>query len=169
MAVRDERVRSLTDQINAYELDITRLEEEIRSGKLSLDEISNESQEIKAELDSSLEKEILLNKQITEIQTKRDQIDKVIKELRKSISNLETGSIKNRIQLDEKSNRQKVLDKSYADIAASLVELKNNAQSTNEKLQQAQKTNDDLSGQVKKIEDQLSSKIEESSLGKDRN
>jgi chromosome segregation protein len=166
LAVRDERVRSLTDQINAYELDITRLEEEIRSGQLSLDEISNESQEIKTDLNSLLEKEILLNKQISGIQNQRDQIDKVIKELRKSISNLETGSIKNRIQLDEKSNRQKTLEKSFVDIASSIVELKNNAQSSNEKLQQAQKTNNDLSGQVKTIEDQLSFKIEESSLAK---
>ncbi len=165
-AVRDERVRSLTDQINAYELDITRLEEEIRSGKLSLDEISNESQEIKTELDSALEKEILLNKQISGIQDQRDQIDKVIKDLRKSISNLETGSIKNRIQLDEKSNRHKVLEKSFVDIASSIVELNNSAESTNEKLQQAQKTNNDLSSQVKSIEDQLSFKIEESSLAK---
>ena len=166
LAVRDERVRSLTDQINAYELDITRLEEETRSGNLSLDEISNESQEIKAELDSSIEKETLLNKQINEIQTKRDQIDKVIKELRKSISTLETGSIKNRIQLDEKSNRHKVLDKTYADMATSLVELKNNAQLTEEKLKQAQKINEDLVGKVKSIEADLSSKIEESSLAK---
>jgi chromosome segregation protein len=166
LAVRDERVRSLTDQINAYELDITRLEEEIRSSQLSLDEISNESQDIKTDLNSLLEKEILLNKQISGIQNQRDQIDKVIKELRKSISNLETGSIKNRIQLDEKSNRQKTLEKSFVDIASSIVELKNNAQLSNEKLQQAQKTNNDLCGQVKTIEDQLSFKIEESSLAK---
>jgi chromosome segregation protein len=166
LAVRDERVRSLTDQINAYELDITRLEEEIRSSQLSLDEISNESHDIKTDLNSLLEKEILLNKQISGIQNQRDQIDKVIKDLRKSISNLETGSIKNRIQLDEKSNRQKTLEKSFVDIASSIVELKNNAQLSNEKLQQAQKTNNDLCGQVKTIEDQLSFKIEESSLAK---
>lgn len=108
----------------------------------------------------------MLNRQISEIQTKRDQIDKVIKELRKSISTLETGSIKNRIQLDEKSNRQKVLDKTFADMATSLVELKNNAELTEEKLKQAQKINQDLVGKVKSIEGDLSSKIEESSLAK---
>jgi chromosome segregation protein len=166
LAVRDERVRSLTDQINAYELDITRLEEEIRSGKLSLDEITNESQEIKSELDSSIEKETQLKKQIGEIQSKRDQVDNVIKDLRKMISNLETGSIKNRIQLDEKSNRHKVLDKSYADITASLVELKHNSQMANEKLLHAQKVNDDLTIKFQTIEDYLSSKTKESNLAK---
>ncbi len=74
LAVREENFRSLTDQIHAYEVDITRLEEEIKSGEESLTEISNERAEINAELDTSVEKEAELKGQICKILDQRNSI-----------------------------------------------------------------------------------------------
>jgi len=111
LAVREERFRSLTDQIHAYESDITRLQEEIKSGEESLSDISNEHAEINADLSSSTDKENELKDQIAKIQEQRNFIDKAIKDIRIKISNLETGSIKVKAQIDEKINRRSVIEK----------------------------------------------------------
>jgi chromosome segregation protein len=165
LAVREERFRSLTDQIHAYETDITRLQEEIRSGEESLSDISNEHEGIKAELSSSTEKENELKDQISKIQEQRNLIDKAIKDVRIKISNLETGSIKVKAQIDEKMNRKSVIEKSITDLSKSIIELEKKAQSIGAELAAAEQGKADLEEKIAAIEENLhqKNKLSESS------
>lgn len=134
LAVHEERFRSLTNQIHAYELDITRLEEEIRANEESLAEIIHEQSDIKSDLNNSTEKAKLLNDELVRIQEKRNIIDRSIKDIRARITSLETETFRFKAQIDEKSNRSKVIEKALVDLSSALVELETKIQSSTKEL-----------------------------------
>ena len=164
LAVREERFRSLTDQIHAYEVDITRLQEEIKSGEESLTEISTERADINTELGTSVEKESDLKGQISRILEQRNSIEKSIKEIRNKISTLETGSIKMKAQIDEKMNRKSVIETSITDLSTSIIELEKKGQIAGEELEASKQAKSDLEEKINAIEEYLSSKNKQSEL-----
>ena len=166
LAVREERFRSLTDQIHAYEVDITRLQEEIKSGEESLTGISNERAEINTELGTSVEKESDLKSQISSILEQRNSIERTIKDIRNKISTLETGSIKMKAQIDEKINRRTVIEKSITDLSASIIELEKKAQVAGEELEASKQAKTGLEEKIIAIDEYLSSKNKLSELAR---
>lgn len=116
LAVSEERYRSLIGQLHSYEVDITRLQEEIESGNLSLEEILREATSIENELGTSREKEEAIKSQISTISSQKDILENKIKAVRARITTLENSIIKTRAQMEEKNSRSKSLEKSLSSL-----------------------------------------------------
>ena len=124
LAVSEERYRSLTNQVHSYEVDITRLQEEIDSGKLSLEEILSEASSIQNDLDTSREKEETIKSQISAIQSQKDIAENSLNEIRTKVTARETAIITTRAQIEEKNSRSKSLEKSLSSLAQAAAGLK---------------------------------------------
>ncbi len=109
-------------------LDITRLQEEIKSGEESLTKYPMNGLRSMPNWVHRLKKRAELKGQISKILEQRNSIDKEIKDIRIKISTLETGSIKMKAQIDEKMNRRSVIEKSITDLSISIVDLEKKAQ-----------------------------------------
>jgi chromosome segregation protein len=166
LAVREERLRSLTEQVYSYELDITRLEEEIQAGKASLDEISEESVIIKEELAAAIEKESTLREKIRDIQSSRDGIDKVIRDIRTKILNLENNSIKSQAQVEEKNNRKLTLQNSLTAMTKSIDELEKVYKKGIQEFLTQEMEIKDIQKNLSQVEENLEEKIKKSDVAK---
>ncbi len=166
LAVREERLRSLTEQVYSYELEITRLEEEIQAGKASLDEISGESVVINEELAAAIVKESTLREKIRDIQSSRDGIDKVIREIRNKILNLENNSIKSQALVEEKNNRKLTLLGSLTALTESIDELEKGYQTGNLEFFTCEKEKNELQINLRQVEEYLEEKIKKSDVAK---
>ncbi len=151
LAVREERQRSLTEQIYSYELEITRLEEEIKAGNESLDVISGESVGINDELSIAIAKESEFREKLKSIQSNRDEIEKEIRDTRQKILNLENSSIKNQAQVEEKNNRKVFLERSILEMSEAIIELEKTSQSSTDDYKAHEKNRNQLQNSLDQI------------------
>jgi chromosome segregation protein len=155
LAVMDERQRALQEQQQVSQSDLARLEEEKKAQQERLQGLLTEQTRLRTELDDARIEVGKAQQQLSSHQQEREQIEKAVRETRRAQVENETKKVRQTAHLDELRTRLTSLQKSHADVLASITEDEEVIKIASDRLEQAQKARQEAENEIKKAEKAL--------------
>ncbi|MBI9044879.1 MAG: chromosome segregation protein SMC [Anaerolineaceae bacterium] len=147
LAVTEERQRSLSEQHNTVEIDLTKLQEEQSVREDRILRIVEEVKELRQEFESATSHLTESKKNLEKRQGEREVIRRQLNKLRGTQSQTEANKVRTKAQISELENRIKELSFSRDGIEKQIQELIVTSKS-------AQKAFDEISNELEEIEEQ---------------
>ncbi len=157
IAVIEERLRSLSDQLNNYHMDEVRLKQELESTRENIVGLEDEKETLELDLVESKKKTEQVKLRLDELREQKTRRERAVNELRRRINQLESTLIQYQTQVEEKTNRKKSIFISKDTIQKSIDESSSQVETLQIELEKSKIEKDQVDRDVKSIQVQITS------------
>ncbi len=155
LAVMDERQRALREQHTNLQGDLARLEEEHATRQERMETAEKERAALESEVNDARQQAAVAGKNLQARQVEREQVDRLLREVRRSLVNAETRQVQVRAHQNELGNRLETLRKSRTSLSQALEADSQGLEGARARLEEADQVRKRTQAEAGKIDDEI--------------